>query len=99
MDPIVQTVMAFAQAVMENPVASAFVVGLIRNATGYLQKTWKEKTGKDYDPKILGATILKYEVAVNAIIPLLPVEYAGVVAPAVLVADIVFSAAKKLVGK
>jgi len=94
-----ETLVAFVKAIMENPVASAFLVSLVRNVTGYLQKKWKEKTGVEYDPKVLGATILKYEVAVNALIPLLPAEYAGVVAPLVVVADIVFSAAKKLVGK
>lgn len=92
-DPIVGTFVAFAQAVMENPVASSFVFGLIRSVSGWIQKRWYEKTGEPYDPKILGATILKYEVAVNAVSVLLPPEVA---APVVLVADIVFSAAKKM---
>jgi len=93
MDPIVQTFVAFAQAIMENPVSAAFVVGLTRNISGWIQKRWFEKTGEKYDPKILGATLLKYEVAVNAVSVFLPPEY---VAPIVLVADIVFSAARKM---
>ena len=91
-----QTLVAFAQAVMGNPIASAFVISVVRGITGYLQKKWKNETGKDFDRKILGATILKYEVAVNTMFLLLPIEYASVIAPIVLVADIVFSAAKKM---
>ena len=95
MDLIVQTIVAVAQAIMENPVSAAFVASLIRNASGWIQKRLMGETypGEKYDPKILGATILKYEIAVNAISTVLPVTYAT---PIVLIADIVFSAAKKM---
>ena len=79
---------------MENPAARGLIWGLIRNVTGWIQKRWYDKTGTSYDPKVLGATLLKYEVAVNAVAVLAPVEYSG---PIVIVADIIFSAAKKLV--
>ena len=92
-DPIVATIVAFYQACMENPAARGFIWGLVRNVTGWIQKKWFDKTGEAYDPKILGATILKYEVAVNAVAVLLPVEYSG---PIVIIADIIWSAARKL---
>jgi len=93
-DPIIATLLAFYQACMENPAARGFIWGLIRNATGWIQKKWYEKTKETYDPKVLGATILKYEVAVNTVAVLLPVEYSG---PIVIIADIVWSAARKLI--
>jgi len=93
MDPIAETLYAFYQAAIANPVARGAVFGLIRSATGYIQNKWKAKTGTEFDPKALGTTIVKYEVAVNALSALMPAEYAG---PVVVIADIVFSAAKKL---
>jgi hypothetical protein len=96
MDPILETIWTFVQTIMSNPVAAGAIYGVIRNLTGFLQKKYKEGTGQDYDPKVLGADILKYEVAVNSIFASLPPETAGKVAPLVMIADIVFSAAKKL---
>lgn len=93
MDPITETLYAFYQATMANPIARGAVFGLIRSGTGYIQKRWKKEIGSEFDPKAIGTTIVKYEVAVNAVAALLPVEYAG---PLVILADIIFSAAKKL---
>lgn len=98
MDPILETIWAFVQTIMANPIAAGAIYGVIRNITGYLQKKYKEKTGQEYDPKVLGADILKYEVAVNSIFATLPPDTAGKIAPLVMIADIVFSAAKKLKG-
>lgn len=98
MDPILETILTFVQTIMANPVAAGAIYGVIRNVTGYLQKKYKKETGLDYDPKLLGADILKYEVAINSIFATLPPETAGKVAPLVIIADIVFSAAKKLKG-
>jgi len=92
-DPIVDTVVAFVTAVLENPVAGPLVVGALRNFTGYIQKKLFDTTGQTYDKKILGATMTKYLVAVNALNVFVPTEYAY--ALSVLV-DIGLSAAKKL---
>ena len=93
MDPIAETLYAFYQAIVANPIARGALFGLVRSGTGYIQKKWKEKTGSEFYPKVLGTTIVKYEVAVNALAVLIPAEYAG---PVVVLADIIFSAAKKL---
>lgn len=92
MDPIVETVLAFAT----HPVVASALLGILRSSTGWIQKKYKEKTGQPYDPKVLGATILKYEIASNALIALIPPEHAAKAYPVVLLADIIFSAAKKL---
>ena len=59
--------MALYEVIMENPVTRAAAFGLIRNITGFIQAKYAEKTGKAYDGKLLAGTIIKYEVAINAV--------------------------------
>ena len=96
MDPILQTIVAFGEAIMANPVSASFLTGLTRNVSGFLQSKYYEKTKAPYDPAVLGTTILKYEIATNALFAIVPLEYQSKIAPVVLVADIIFSAARKL---
>ena len=96
-----ESLVALYETIMANPYSRAFVFGMIRNVTGYIQTKWYEKTGKPYDPKILASTIIKYEVAINAAeqtLPLLglPTETVG---PAIVIIDIVQSWARKILGK
>jgi hypothetical protein len=93
-----QTIIAFLQTLLENPVTGPAILGAVRSVTGYLQLKWKEGTGTDFDKKTFGATILKYEVAINALAAILPADfkYIGAV---VLVADILGSFGRKLLGK
>ncbi len=90
-DPILDTVVAVATAIVENPVAGPLVLGVIRSATGWVQK--KLKIGEDFDKKQLGATMTKYLVAVNAMNVFLPPKYSSAL---VILVDIGYSVAKKL---
>jgi len=95
-----ESLVALAEVTWQNPYARAALYGLLRNVTGYIQKKAFGETSK-YDKKVFAATIVKYEVALNAAeqtLPLLglPVEAVG---PAVLLIDIVQSWARKILGK
>jgi len=98
MNEIVQTVVALAEAIMENPVVAPLVLGAIRDATGYIQKKYYSKTGTEFDKKILAATMTKYLVAVNALRPLLPLVGlpASVAGALTIVVDIGYSTVRKL---
>lgn len=98
MNEIVQTVVALAEAIMENPVVASLVFGAIRNATGYLQKKYVEKTGKKFDRTVLAGTMTKYLVAVNALGVLLPLAGfpASVAGALTIVVDIGWSTVRKL---
>jgi len=98
LDPIIETAQAFVTTLLENPAVGPLILAGVRSVTGYLQKKWKGTTGKDFDKKEVGATILKYEVAINALAVLLPVDFQYVGA-LVLVADILGSWGRKLLGK
>jgi len=98
MDPILQTFMAFGEAIMENPATASLIMGAVRSITGYLYTIWVEKTGKPFDKKILAGTMTKYVVAINAaaqVLPLfdIPPEVASGL---VILTDIGFSAIRKL---
>lgn len=95
MDPIFETAKAFIETLIANPVVGPILIGAIRSATGYIQKKWKGQTGKDFDKKVFGATLIKYSIAINAIAMLLPANYKYLSA-LVLVADIIASWANKL---
>lgn len=92
-DPIVETAIAFATSILESPIIGPIVVGAIRNATGWLQKKYVDKTGKPYDKKILAGTMTKYLVAITALSVFMPPEYASALT---FIADIGWSAVKKL---
>lgn len=95
-DPIVDVVVAFAQAIMENPVSASLVMGAVRTATGYIQLKLYGKTD-GFDKKIFAATMTKYVVAVNALTPLVALYgYANLVPYLTLLGDIAFSAIGKL---
>lgn len=96
MDPMYQTIKAFYEAVVENPVVAGALLGVLRNVSGWIQKKYFEKGGQPYDPKVLGTTIIKYEVAINALIALVPPEHSSKVYPLVLLTDIIISAGRKL---
>jgi len=70
-DPILQTAIAFVETLLENPVTAGIIMGTVRSITGWIQKKYVEKMGMPYDKKILGATILKYTVAITALTPIL----------------------------
>ena len=96
-----ESLVALYEVLMANPYSRAFLFGMARNITGYIQKKWFGQTGKAYDAKILAGTIIKYEVAINAAeqtLPLLgvPVEAIG---PAIILIDIAQSWARKILGK
>lgn len=95
-----ESLIALYEVIMANPYSRAAVFGLVRNITGYLQNKYFGQTGKPYDRKVLAATIIKYEVAINAAeqtLPLLglPVEAVG---PAIVIIDILQSWARKILG-
>lgn len=92
-DPIIETAIVFATALLESPVVGPIVVGAVRNITGYIQKKWFEKTGEPYDKKVLAGTMTKYLVAITALSVFIPPEYASAL---VVVTDIGWSAVKKL---
>jgi len=95
-DPIVDVVVAFAEAIMENPVSASLVTGAIRVFTGYVQLKLTGKTN-GFDKKIFAATLTKYLVAVNALTPLASlVGYGNLVPYLTLIGDIGFSAIRKL---
>jgi len=96
-----ESLVALYEVLMGNPISRAAIFGLIRNATGFIQSKWAEKTGKPYDVKILAGTIIKYEVAINAVEQLAPEVGlpVGLVGPIVLVCDIIQSWARKILGK
>jgi len=93
-----QTIIDLVTTLLENPIVGPAILGLVRSATGYLQLRWKGATGMTFSRGELGATLIKYEVAINALAPLLPVDfkYASAI---VLVADILGSFSRKLIKK
>ena len=92
-----QTIIAFVTTLLENPIVGPAIMGLIRSATGYLQLKWKGATGMTFSRGELGATLVKYEVAINALSYILPVDFKYVSA-LTLCADILGSFARKLKG-
>jgi len=95
-DPIVDVVVAFAEAIMENPVSASLVTGAVRSVTGYLQYKLLGKN-TSFDKKIFAATLTRYVVAVNALTPIASlVGYGNLVPYLTLVVDIGFSAVRKL---
>lgn len=88
--------MALFQTVIENPVLGPALFATARTISGYLQAIWKDKTGKDFDKKEFAATLLKYEVAINAVVPLVPDKGKVCVGALVILADILGSWARKL---
>lgn len=95
-EPLADVFIAFAQAIMQNPVTASLVVGVVRTATGYLQSKYKDKTNKDFDKKEFAATLTKYLIAVNALTPLVPTEYQYAVPYVTLITDIAWSTVRKL---
>lgn len=99
MDPIFEAAQVFVTTLLENPVIGSLIYAGARTCTGYLQKKWKGTTGRDFSKKELAANVLKYEVAVNGLIPVLSmfgtvdVKYVGAL---VLIADILGSWGRKL---
>ena len=93
-----QTIIAFVEALLENPIVGPAIVGAIRSATGYLQLKYKGATGMAFNRGELGATLLKYEVAINALSAILPMDFKYVSA-LTLVADILGSFSRKLIKK
>jgi len=93
-----QTIIAFVETLLENPIVGPAIVSSIRAATGYLQLKWKGATGMAFSRGELGATLIKYEVAINALSALLPVDFKYASA-LVLVADILGSFSRKLIKK
>jgi len=103
MDPIVQTVIDFGTTLIENPVTGPAILSGVRAITGFLQLKWKGATGMEFSRKELGATLLKYEVGINAFSVALGafgvnVDYKGIEALA-LVTDILGSFSRKLLKK
>ena len=98
MDPISDTVLTFVNTLLTNPVTGPAIIGAVRSVTGYINYKWKQKTGEDFDKAAFGATLVKYEVAINAVALILPgdFKYVGAI---VLVADILGSWGRKLLGK
>lgn len=97
-DPILQTLIAFGEAVMENPATASLVMGAVRSVTGYLYTIWVEKTGKPFDKRILAGTMTKYVVAINSAAQVLPLFNVDpqIASGLVILADIGFSAIRKL---
>jgi len=98
MDPIVQTAIDFIEALLENPLVGPALMGAVRSATGYLQLKYKGATGMTFNRGELGATLIKYEVAINALSAVLPMDFKYVSA-LTLVADIIGSFSRKLIKK
>lgn len=95
-DPIVDVIVAFGQAIMENPVSASLVTGLVRTVTGYVQVKLTGKTD-GFDKAIFAKTMTKYLVAVNAFTPILSIwGYGNLVPYVTLLGDIAFSAVRKL---
>jgi len=92
-DPIIETALVFATAILESPVVGPIVIGAVRNVTGWIQKKYVEKTGKPYDKKVLAGTMTKYLIAVTTLSVFMPPEYASALT---VIADIGWSAVKKL---
>ena len=93
-----QTIIVFIQTLLENPIVGPAIMGSVRAATGYLQLKWKGATGMTFSRGELGATLLKYEVAINALSAIMPVDFKYVSA-LTLIADIAGSFARKLLKK
>ena len=97
-DPLLNTIYTFLVVLFENPIVGPVIIGSLRSITGWVYNRLTGQTADTFDPKLFGATILKYSVAVNAVGALLPTDapYAGAI---VLVADILASFSRKLTGK
>jgi len=93
-----QTIIDLVRTILENPVVGPAVLSVVRSVTGYLQLKWKGATGKDFSKGELGATLVKYEVAMNALAAVLPADFVYIEA-LVVIADIVGSWGRKLIRK
>jgi hypothetical protein len=93
-----QTIIELVKTLLENPVIGPAIMASIRAVTGYLQIRWKSATGTEFSKGEFGATLLKYEVAINAIAVILPADFKYISA-VVLVADILGSWGRKLIEK
>jgi len=93
-----QTIIALLQTLLENPVTGPAIFSGLRTIEGWLNNKWMNATGESFDKRKLGATLVKYEVFINALAQILPAGYPYVGA-IVLVVDILGSFAKKLLGE
>lgn len=94
-DPLLTTLYTLLVTLFSNPIVGPIIVGALRSITGWAYNRLTGKTSDTFDPKIFGATMLKYTVAMNAIAALLPegTPYSGAI---VILADILSSWANKL---
>jgi len=98
-----QTIESLAITLLENPIIGPALVGAARSITGWLQyKLTGSKNGK-FDQGSFARTLIKYEVAVNAVatLPMLfgiSVDY-KVVEGLTVLADVLGSWGHKLLGK
>jgi len=90
-----QTIIDLVRTILENPVVGPAILSGVRAITGYLQLKWKGISGKEFSKGEVGATLLKYEVAMNALAAVLPADFVYIEA-LVVIADIVGSWGRKL---
>jgi len=93
-----QTVIDLIRTILENPVVGPAVLSGVRALTGYLQLKWKKLSGRPFSKGELGATLLKYEVGMNALAAIIPADFVYIEA-LVIVADIIGSWGRKLIKK